>query len=174
MDGPVLAIGTYPPNLRRAQTESRPRTQRVSAKPSLDAVEHGGTMFTVRFECSRSADTGVHAGPISARLREVGHRATLLAWPNPSRIRRRVSKRSPLTRRSITSNRSGATLSTNPICRSQTGSASFSKNGLRPTAPIPLPADLGARFVLNSSASSPHRANRAQPHRSTTCATRHR
>lgn len=106
----------------------------------------------------------------TCRLRDVGHRATLLTWPKPSRILRRVSKRSPLTRRSSTSNRSGTTLSTNPICRCQTGSANFSKNVLMPTAPTPVPADLGPRFVLNSSASSPRRADRAQHHRSTTCA----
>ncbi len=62
--------------------------------------------------------------PTSSRLRGDPPRARFPAWPSPFRILRRVSKRSPWTRRSTRSNHSGIILSTNLSCRFQTGSAS--------------------------------------------------
>jgi hypothetical protein len=51
--------------LCRAQRASRPRTRRVSAKPSLDVISTAGHS-RVRLAYSRRGDFGVHERPISA------------------------------------------------------------------------------------------------------------
>ena len=95
----------------------------------------------------------------SPSLQEDEQRANFPAWPSPFRILRRVLMRSLSMKRSTASSRSGTTSSTNLLCRSRTGNVSSFRNGLKPTAPIPLPDAPGARFGLSSSASFPHRVD---------------